>query len=51
MSLGLKYWYKSQLNSLYIDVTNYVTEQVRGSNSINEMPSNFEFTLNVPKKW
>ena len=49
MSLGLKYWYKSQLNSLYIDVTNYVTEQVRGSNSINEMPSNFEFTLSVPK--
>ena len=46
----LQYWFKSQLNNIFIDVTANVTKHIQGSEKINDLPGSFKFSLSPTKK-
>lgn len=49
--MGIKYYYKSQVSgSIFQDVTSQISVNVSGTDSINNMPSSFQFQLSPYQK-
>ena len=46
----IQYWYESQLEQGYVDITGQVSVHARGGESINDLPGSFSFSLEPYKK-